>query len=133
MQSPFVSFCTDSGSRATDGPLAGSKSHPRGWGSYPRILGRYVRDEKLLSLEAAIQAYGLIHFKLKIAGDVERDAERLRRIFAVIERNARGSEWGFTIRPRNKNLLAVQAVYLVKELGRTKVGLLCVSQPSGEW
>jgi len=54
MQSPFVSFCTDSGSRATDGPLAGSKSHPRGWGSYPRILGQYVRDEKLLSLEAAI-------------------------------------------------------------------------------
>jgi len=54
MQAPFVSFCTDSGSRATDGPLAGSKSHPRGWGSYPRILGRYVRDEKLLSLEAAI-------------------------------------------------------------------------------
>ncbi|MEN3327801.1 MAG: N-acyl-D-amino-acid deacylase, partial [Acidobacteriota bacterium] len=54
MQSPFVSFCTDSGSRATDGPLAGSKSHPRGWGSYPRILGHYVRDEKLLSLESAI-------------------------------------------------------------------------------
>ena len=54
MQAPFVSFCTDSGSRATDGPLAGSKSHPRGWGSYPRILGRYVRDERLLSLETAI-------------------------------------------------------------------------------
>src|SRR5215212_5173695 len=53
MQAPFVSFCTDSGARATDGPLAGSKSHPRGWGSYPRILGRYVRDEKLLSLEYA--------------------------------------------------------------------------------
>src|ERR1044071_968875 len=54
MQSPYVSFCTDSGARATDGPLAGSKSHPRGWGSYPRILGHYVRDEKLLSLEMAI-------------------------------------------------------------------------------
>ena len=54
MKAPFVSFCTDSGSRATDGPLAGSKSHPRGWGSYPRILGRYVRDEHLLSLEDAI-------------------------------------------------------------------------------
>jgi N-acyl-D-amino-acid deacylase len=54
MRAPFVSFCTDSGARATDGPLAGSKSHPRGWGSYPRILGRYVRDEKLLSLETAI-------------------------------------------------------------------------------
>ena len=54
MQSPFVSFCTDSGARAADGPLAGSKSHPRGWGSYPRILGSYVREEKLLSLETAV-------------------------------------------------------------------------------
>ena len=54
MKSPYVSFCTDSGARATDGPLAGSKSHPRGWGSYPRILGRYVRDERLLTIEAAI-------------------------------------------------------------------------------
>ncbi|MBA3514352.1 MAG: D-aminoacylase [Pyrinomonadaceae bacterium] len=55
MRAPFVSFCTDSGARATDGPLAGAKSHPRGWGSYPRILGRYVREERLLTLEKAIQ------------------------------------------------------------------------------
>ena len=54
MRAPFVSFCTDSGARANDGPLAGAKSHPRGWGSYPRILGRYVREERLLSLEQAI-------------------------------------------------------------------------------
>src|SRR5437588_2395703 len=54
LRSPFVSICTDSGARATDGPLAGSKSHPRGWGTYPRILGRYVRDEKLMPLELAI-------------------------------------------------------------------------------
>jgi N-acyl-D-amino-acid deacylase len=54
LRAPFVSICTDSGARATDGPLAGSKSHPRGWGSYPRILGRYVRDEHLLKLEEAI-------------------------------------------------------------------------------
>ena len=55
LRAPFVSICTDSGARATDGPLAGSKSHPRGWGSYPRILGRYVRDEHLLSQEEAIR------------------------------------------------------------------------------
>jgi dihydroorotase/N-acyl-D-amino-acid deacylase len=55
LKSPFVSICTDSGARATDGPLAGSKSHPRGWGSYPRILGKYVRDEHLLPLELAIR------------------------------------------------------------------------------
>ncbi|MDQ1613197.1 MAG: N-acyl-D-amino-acid deacylase [Pyrinomonadaceae bacterium] len=54
LASPYVSICTDSGARATDGPLAGTKSHPRGWGSYPRILARYVRDEKLLTLEQAI-------------------------------------------------------------------------------
>ncbi|MDQ3474651.1 MAG: amidohydrolase family protein, partial [Acidobacteriota bacterium] len=55
MKSPFVSFCTDTGARATDGPLSGAKSHPRGWGSYPRILGRYVREQKVLSLEKAIE------------------------------------------------------------------------------
>ncbi len=54
MRSPFVSFCTDSGARATDGPLSGAKSHPRGWGSYPRILGRYVREQKVLPLEKAV-------------------------------------------------------------------------------
>ncbi len=54
LRSPFVSTCTDSGARATDGPLAGSKSHPRGWGTYPRILGHYVRDERLMPLEFAI-------------------------------------------------------------------------------
>jgi dihydroorotase/N-acyl-D-amino-acid deacylase len=54
LKSPLVSICTDSGARATDGPLAGSKSHPRGWGTYPRILGKYVRDEKLMPLELAI-------------------------------------------------------------------------------
>ncbi|HYV24866.1 MAG TPA: D-aminoacylase [Pyrinomonadaceae bacterium] len=54
LRSPFVSICTDSGARAIDGPLAGSKSHPRGWGTYPRILGHYVRDENLMPLELAI-------------------------------------------------------------------------------
>jgi N-acyl-D-aspartate/D-glutamate deacylase len=54
LKSPFVSICTDNGARATDGPLSGSKSHPRGWGTYPRILGRYVRDQHLMPLEFAI-------------------------------------------------------------------------------
>ncbi|HZE63616.1 MAG TPA: D-aminoacylase [Pyrinomonadaceae bacterium] len=54
LKSSFVSICTDNGARATDGPLAGSKSHPRGWGTYPRVLGRYVRDEHLMPLEFAI-------------------------------------------------------------------------------
>jgi dihydroorotase/N-acyl-D-amino-acid deacylase len=55
LKHPLVGVGTDSGARAEDGPLAGSKSHPRGWGSFPRILGHYVRDEHLLPLEEAIR------------------------------------------------------------------------------
>lgn len=52
---PLVSIDTDSGARAEDGPLSQSKSHPRGWGTFPRILGKYVREEKLLTLEEAVR------------------------------------------------------------------------------
>jgi dihydroorotase/N-acyl-D-amino-acid deacylase len=55
LRAPFVSICTDSGARAIDGPLSTAKGHPRGWGSYPRILSRYVRDEHLLTLEEAVR------------------------------------------------------------------------------
>jgi dihydroorotase/N-acyl-D-amino-acid deacylase len=55
LRHPLVSFCTDSGGVAEDGILSRHKSHPRAWGSAPRILGHYVRDEKLLSLEEAIR------------------------------------------------------------------------------
>ena len=70
MKAPFVSFCTDSGARANDGPLAGTKSHPRGWGSYPRILGWYVRDERILTLEQAI--HKMTEMPAKRVGLVER-------------------------------------------------------------
>src|SRR4029077_6861157 len=43
---PLVGVGTDSGAQAEDGQLSESKSHPRAWGSFPRILGHYVRDER---------------------------------------------------------------------------------------
>jgi N-acyl-D-amino-acid deacylase len=55
LKHPLVGVGTDSGAKAEDGKLAESKSHPRAWGSFPRILGRYVRDEHLLTLEEAIR------------------------------------------------------------------------------
>ncbi len=55
LRHPLVSVGTDSGAKAEDGPLAESKSHPRAWGSFPRILGKYVRDEHVLTLEEAIR------------------------------------------------------------------------------
>ena len=55
LRHPFVSFCTDSEARAEDGVLSKQKSHPRAFGSAARILGHYVRDEKVLGLEEAVR------------------------------------------------------------------------------
>ena len=55
LKHPLVSLCTDSSAVAADGIYAEEKSHPRAWGSATRILGKYVREEKLLSLEEAIR------------------------------------------------------------------------------
>jgi dihydroorotase/N-acyl-D-amino-acid deacylase len=55
LRHPLVSIDTDSEARAEDGPLSESKSHPRAWGTFPRILGKYVREEKLLTLEEAVR------------------------------------------------------------------------------
>jgi dihydroorotase/N-acyl-D-amino-acid deacylase len=52
---PLVSFGTDSEAKAIDGPFSKEYSHPRGWGSAARVLGHYVRDEKLLTLEEAVR------------------------------------------------------------------------------
>jgi dihydroorotase/N-acyl-D-amino-acid deacylase len=51
----LVAFCTDSGAVAPDGIYAQQRSHPRSWGSATRILGTYVRDERLLPLEEAVR------------------------------------------------------------------------------
>ncbi len=52
---PWVGVCTDFGAVGGDGALGYRTVHPRAWGSFPRILGRYVRDERLLTLEAAVR------------------------------------------------------------------------------
>jgi N-acyl-D-amino-acid deacylase len=55
LEDPLVSMCTDSSAVATDGIYSQEKSHPRAWGSATRILGKYVREEKLVSLEEAVR------------------------------------------------------------------------------
>jgi len=67
---PLVSFGTDSPAKATDGPLSHEGSHPRGWGSAARILGHYVRDEKVLRLEEAIRK--MTSFAAEAAGLSDR-------------------------------------------------------------
>jgi N-acyl-D-aspartate/D-glutamate deacylase len=55
MQQPWVSFVTDNPGQATDGPFAEDLAHPRAFGSMARVLGRYVRDERVLTLEEAVR------------------------------------------------------------------------------
>jgi len=55
LKHPLVMLGTDSGGMAPDSPPPTAGVHPRAWGSAARILGRYVRDEKLLSLEEAVR------------------------------------------------------------------------------
>jgi N-acyl-D-aspartate/D-glutamate deacylase len=55
MKQPWISVGTDFGATCTTGPLAEGNAHPRGYGSFPRILGHYVGDLKLMRLEEAIR------------------------------------------------------------------------------
>ena len=51
---PWVSLCSDSGSIAPEPPFTNSQPHPRAYGSFARLLGKYVREEKIITLEDAI-------------------------------------------------------------------------------
>ncbi len=51
---PWVSFGSDEASQAPEGLFLKTVPHPRAYGTFARVLGRYVRDEKLLSLELAV-------------------------------------------------------------------------------
>jgi N-acyl-D-amino-acid deacylase len=52
---PWVSFGSDAGSMAPEGVFLKSSTHPRAYGNFARLLGRYVRDEKLVPLEEAVR------------------------------------------------------------------------------
>jgi len=52
---PWVSFCSDSPSLAPGGVFLKSSTHPRAYGSFARLLGKYVRDEQVIPLEEAVR------------------------------------------------------------------------------
>ncbi len=54
MTHPDAMFGTDGRACATYGPLSEGRIHPRYYGNYPRIMGHYVREKKLMSLEEAV-------------------------------------------------------------------------------
>jgi N-acyl-D-amino-acid deacylase len=52
---PWVSFGSDEASQAPEGNFLKSNCHPRAYGNFARVLGKYVREEKILTLEQAIR------------------------------------------------------------------------------
>ncbi len=52
---PWMSFGSDAGSYATEGDFLKYSTHPRAYGNFARVIGKYTREEKLISLEEAIR------------------------------------------------------------------------------
>jgi N-acyl-D-aspartate/D-glutamate deacylase len=52
---PWVSFGSDAASMAPEPPFTKSSAHPRAYGNFARLLGRYVRDEKIIPLAEAVR------------------------------------------------------------------------------
>jgi N-acyl-D-amino-acid deacylase len=60
LQQPWVSIDNDSSGASPEGLLGQEHPHPRGYGTFPRILRRYVREEKKLTLEDAIRKFSAL-------------------------------------------------------------------------
>lgn len=74
MKHPDVLFGTDGRACATYGELSKGSVHPRYYGTYPRILGKYVREKKELTLEDAIMkstSSVARHFRIKKRGEIK--------------------------------------------------------------
>jgi N-acyl-D-amino-acid deacylase len=72
---PWVSFCSDAGSMAPEGVFLKSSTHPRAYGNFARLLGKYVREEKVIPLEEAIRRLSALpaeNLKLDWRGKLEK-------------------------------------------------------------
>jgi len=70
---PYMSFGSDAESSAPEGVFLESNTHPRAYGNFSRVLGKYVRDEKVISMEEAIRkltALPASNLKLKNRGSL---------------------------------------------------------------
>jgi N-acyl-D-amino-acid deacylase len=64
---PLSMICSDAGARATYGALSEGAPHPRAYGAFPRVLGHYCRERKVMPLETAIHKMtGMTAARLKL-------------------------------------------------------------------
>ena len=60
LKQPWVSICNDSQGTSTEGPLGKEHPHPRAYGTFPRILRKYVREDHQLTLPEAIRKFSAL-------------------------------------------------------------------------
>jgi N-acyl-D-amino-acid deacylase len=73
---PYLVIGSDSSARSTNGPTWKGKPHPRGFGTFPRFLGRYVRDGALMSVHEGIHKMTMLPaqiFGLRHRGQIKKD------------------------------------------------------------
>ncbi len=73
---PWVSFGSDAGTMAPEGVFLKSNPHPRAYGNFARVLGKYSRDEKLIPLEQAVRRLSALpaeNLKIKRRGQLKKD------------------------------------------------------------
>jgi N-acyl-D-amino-acid deacylase len=71
---PWLSFGSDAGSYTNEGVFLKSSTHPRAYGNFARLLGKYVRDEKIISLQEAIRKLSKLpatNLKLQKRGELK--------------------------------------------------------------
>jgi len=71
---PWVSFCSDESSQAPEGVFLKTNPHPRAYGSFIRVLGKFSRDEKIISLQEAVRKLSKLpatNLKLQKRGELK--------------------------------------------------------------
>ncbi len=74
IQLPYMSFGSDAGAPASEGDFLNTMTHPRAYGNFARLLGKYVREEQVISLQEAIfklTALPASNLKIKKRGKLE--------------------------------------------------------------
>jgi N-acyl-D-amino-acid deacylase len=71
---PFMSFGSDAASQAPEGVFMKTSAHPRTYGNFARLLGKYVRDEKIITLQEAVRKLAALpceNLKIKKRGTLK--------------------------------------------------------------
>jgi len=74
LQLPYVSICSDAASIPNEKPFTDGGTHPRTYGSFARLLGKYVREEKIMTLQEAVRKMSSLpasNLKIKKRGSLK--------------------------------------------------------------